>query len=392
LTTDPGPPARAPLHRLRRVALIALAAMLVLTAWGFYSRMRAQALLRTDTARLAEVTVSLTRPTRAAGGGELVLPGDVQAYADAAVYARTSGYLRRRLVDIGQSVRAGQLLAEIDAPEVDAQLRQAQADRANAATTERLARETAERWQALYARGVVAKQDVDDRTADAAAKRAALESAQANLARLRDLTSFKRVVAPFDGVVTARSTEVGALINAGSGSGVELFHIAATRRLRVQVRVPEGDAAGVRIGTQATLGPRDRPEQRFAAIIARTARAIDPVSRTLLVELEVDNRSGALLPGSYAQVRLPLSGSGALRLPAAALQFRSDGIRVATLGAGDAVVFRSVELGRDLGREFEVLGGIGPDDRVVLDPPDSLAEGERVRVRPGSWRAGGSGG
>jgi RND family efflux transporter MFP subunit len=192
-------------------------------------------------------------------------------------------------------------------------------------------------------------------------------------------------------VITARSTDVGALINAGGGSGAELFHVANTRRLRVQVRVPEVDAAGVRVGAKALLSVPDRPGQRFEATISRTARAIDPVSRTLLVELEVDNRSGALLAGAFAEVRLPLSEQDrALRLPSAALQFRSDGVQVATLGADGRVAFRKIVLGRDLGREVEVLDGIRPEDQVVLDPPDSLAEGERVRVLPSAQRADGS--
>jgi RND family efflux transporter MFP subunit len=368
------------LRVFRRAAFVAFGILLLLTAIGVYVRMQARAELRADTAQLAVVTVNVTQPIPGGRGAALVLPGDVQARADAAVYARTSGYLKRRLVDIGQSVRAGQLLAEIDSPEIDAQLRQAEADRANAAVAEQLARETAVRWQELYTRGVVSKQDADDRNADAAAKHAALDAAQANLVRLQELVSFKRVVAPFAGIVTARSTDVGALINAGA-AGVELFHIADTRRLRVQVRVPEADAAAVQVGTRAELRLRDRPDRPHEATVTRTAGAIDVVTRTLLVELDVDNAAGEVLPGAYATVSLALGGQGtALRLPAAALQFRAEGVRVATLGSDGRIAFRKITLGRDLGLEVEVLSGLGAEDRVVLDPPDALGEGELVRV------------
>jgi len=377
----------ASLRAFRRAALIGLLVALLATAWGVFSRLRAAAELRAATAQLAVVSVNVTRPLPSGGGGALMLPGDLQAQTDAAVYARVSGYLKRRLVDIGQSVRAGQLLAEIDAPELDAELRQAQADLASAVTAERLARETAERWQALFEKGMVARQDADDRNADAAAKRAALDAARASVVRLEELAGFEHVVAPFDGVVTARATDVGALISAGSGP--ELFHVAATRRLRVQVHVPESSAAGVRVGARGSITVRDRPAQSYPATVARTARALDPATRTLLVELEVDNRAGELLPGGLADVRLELAGaSGALRLPAAALQFGAEGTRVATVGADGRVRLRKIVLGRDLGREVEVLAGLGADERVVLDPPDSLADGDVVRVNPLAEQAG----
>jgi RND family efflux transporter MFP subunit len=377
---DPNTGAAAHLRAFRRMALVVLAVAVLVTAWGVFARLKAQAALRADAAHMADVTVAVVRPTVVSGAGQLVLPGEVQALMEAAVYARTSGYVRRRFVDIGQSVHAGQVLAEIDTPEVDAQLRQAEADQASAASAEQLARETAARWQSLFARGVVSRQDVDDHAADATAKRAALEAAQANVARLRELTAFKRVLAPFAGIVTARGAEVGALINAGSGA--ELFHVAATRRLRVRVNVPEADAAGVRMGASARLSVRDRPGQSYPASIARSAHAIDPATRTLLVELEFDNSSGELLPGAFAEVRLDVAGgSGILRLPAAALQFRGDGVQVATVGAGGRVVFHHVALGRDLGQDVEVLSGINADEQVVVDPSDSLMEGDRVHVQ-----------
>ncbi|MCC7463768.1 MAG: efflux RND transporter periplasmic adaptor subunit [Gammaproteobacteria bacterium] len=369
------------LRGFRRGVLLAFGILLLLTAVGVYLRLQARAGLRADTAQLAEISVNVTRPLPGGEGATLVLPGEVRAYADAAVYARTSGYLKRRLVDIGQVVHAGQLLAEIDSPEVDAQLRQAEADRTNAAVAEQLARATAVRWQELYVRGVVPRQEADDRNADAAARRAALDAAQANLLRLQELASFKRVVAPFDGIVTARSTDVGALINAGAAAGAELFHVTTARRLRVQVRVPEADAAAVRIGAAAGLLLRDRPDRPYAATVTRTAGAIDALTRTLLVELEVDNASGEVLPGSYATVRLAAAGRRAtLRLPEAALQFYAGGVRVATLGSDGRIAFRRIALGRDLGQEIEVLSGLGADEQVILDPSDALVEGERVRV------------
>jgi RND family efflux transporter MFP subunit len=373
--------AAARLRSFGRIAVAVLVVAVLLTAWGVLGRLRAAGALRAATAELATIQVYVTQPTPAAGPGKLQLPGDVLAETEAAVHARVSGYLRRRLVDIGQNVRAGQLLAVIDAPELDAQLRQAAADLASVVTAERLAHSTAERWRALFAQGMVSRQDADDRDADAAAKRAALEAAQANLARLQEQAGFERVVAPFDGVITARHTDVGALVDAGSGSGPELFHLAATRRLRVQVHVPESSASDVRIGAAGTITPRDRPGAGYAAKVARSARALDPVSRTLLAELEVDNRDGTLLPGGLADVSIDLAGgNGVLRLPAGALQFGAEGARVAVVGADGRVTMRPVTLGRDLGREVEVLAGVAADDRVILDPPDSLADGDTVRA------------
>jgi RND family efflux transporter MFP subunit len=366
--------------RVRRLAFIALALALVLAAWGIVSRLGARNTLGREAAEAAVATVATVKPSRGPASNTLILPGSVQAYYEAPIYARTSGYLKVWYTDIGTTVKKGQLLAEIDAPEVDQQLRQAQADLATAQANYELARTTHERWQGLLATESVSQQDADQRAGDAAAKAAARRSAAANLARLQDLESFKRVVAPFNGVVTERNTDVGALIN-GQNPGSALFRVADTHRLRIYVSVPQAYAAAIQPGLAAELVFADRPAQHYSASVASTARALDPASRTLQVELQIDNATGELLPGSYAQVHFTLSaGANTLRVPVNTVLFRAQGLQVATLDSEHRVHLKSITQGRDFGTEIEVLTGVDAADILVVNPPDSISEGAPVRI------------
>ncbi len=381
--TDPSLPSPTSISnsRLRQYAWIALAIALVLAVWGIVSRVRARNVLSTETAVAAAPTVATVRPTSAPATESLVLPGSVQAYYEAPIYARTSGYLKAWHTDIGTPVRKGQLLAEIDTPEVDQQLSQARADLATAQANYQLARTTDERWQGLLASQSVSKQDVDQRASDAVAKKAAVQSAAANVARLRDLESFKRVSAPFDGVVTQRNTDIGALINAGQSPGTALFRVADTHRLRIYVSVPQPYAAAVQPGLSAELVFAEHPGKRYPAKVAFTAQALDPNSRTLQVELQVENARGELFPGAYAEVHFNLtSRAPTLRVPVNTVLFRAQGLLVAAVGSDQRVHLKRITQGRDFGSSIEVLAGLDTADDIVLNPPDSITEGMLVRV------------
>ena len=375
-------PSRVHDPRIRRYLLIAAGVAVVLAAWGILSRLYARVLLERAAADAAIVTVATTHPSRGPGSDILVLPGTVQAFYEAPIYARTNGYLHAWYTDIGTSVKKGQLLAEIETPEVDQQLRQAEADLATARANYQLARTTNERWQGLLATESVSKQDADERAGDAAAKQAAEQSAAANLARLRELESFKRVIAPFDGVVTQRNTDVGALINAGESTGNALFRVADTHRLRIYVSVPQSYAGQVSQGASAGLVFADRPGRRYEASVSSTARALDASSRTLQVELQIDNASGELFPGSYAEVHFDLRGTGTtlLRVPVNSVLFRAQGLLVATVDSTNHAHLHPITQGRDFGREIEVLSGVEPGDTLIVNPPDSISEGLQVRI------------
>jgi RND family efflux transporter MFP subunit len=367
--------------KFRRYALIALIVAVGLAIWGEASRVLARSSLRKETAEAAIITVTTVTAQHSAAGEELVLPGSVQAYIEAPIYARTSGYLKSWYTDIGTLVAKGQLLGEIETPEVDQQLAQAQADLATARANEALSLSTNSRWQGLLATESVSKQDADEKSGDAAAKKALADSAAANLARLRELESFKRVVAPFAGVITARNTDIGALINAGQSTGAELFRIADTRKLRIYVRVPEAFAAATKPGLDAELRFAERPEKSYSAKTVRTSNALDPTLRTLQVELELDNAKGEIFPGAYAEVHFKLPGGvESLRLPANTVLFRAAGLQVATLDAEHRVKLKSIVQGRDFGNTIEVLSGLAPNETVVLNPPDSIADGVVVRI------------
>ena len=370
-----------PDRKIRRYALILLAVAIALGVWGEVSRVLARSALGKETAESATPTVITVTAEHSALGEELVLPGAVQAFVEAPIYARTSGYLRSWNTDIGTAVTKGQLLAEIETPEVDQQLSQAQADLATARANAALADSTNARWQALLTTESVSRQDAEEKSGDSAAKKAAADSAAANVARLHDLESFKRVVAPFSGVITARNTDIGALINAGQSAGSELFRIADTHKLRVYVRVPETFAAVTRPGLEAELRFAEQANRTFAAKTVRTSNALDPILRTLQVELELDNAKGEIFPGAYAEVHFKLPASTeTLRLPANTVLFRAAGLQVATLDGEQRVQLKNIVQGRDFGNTIEVLSGLEPNDTVVLNPPDSIANGVQVRI------------
>jgi RND family efflux transporter MFP subunit len=359
------------LRGVKRFLWLLLAAAVILAVWGVFSRVRGRDKVGKETAEDALPVVLVARPGASPATDELVLPGDVTAFIEAPIYARTSGYLKAWYTDIGTPVKKGQVLAEIETPEVDQQLRQSKSDLETALANARIAEVTSVRWKGLLEHNAVSPQDADTRAA----------TAQANVARLEELESFKRVVAPFDGVVTLRNTDVGALINAGQSAGSQLFRVADTSRLRVYVQVPERFAPQTKPGVAARLRFHERPGVEYPAEVTRTSQALDPNLRTLQVELQVDNSKGELFPGSYAEVHFKLPGNAStLRVPATALVFRAAGLQVATVQQGDRVKLRSIEEGRDFGTSVEVLTGLTRNDLIIVNPPDSISDGEQVRV------------
>ncbi|HEY4771891.1 MAG TPA: efflux RND transporter periplasmic adaptor subunit [Steroidobacteraceae bacterium] len=372
----------APSH-IARYAWIALVVAIILALWGVLARIHARSQLAKETSAEAIPQVTTLKPGRSPASEELILPGNVQSFIEAPIYARTSGYLKTWYTDIGSQVKKGQLLAEIDSPEVDQQYSQALADLGTAHANSQLAITTNVRWQGLLATRSVSQQDADSKAADAAAKRAAEASAAANVARLRDLESFKRVVAPFDGIITQRNTDIGDLIAAGQNSGAALFRVADLSKLRIYVLVPEPYASSTVPGMEADLQFTEHPGKSFPAMVVRTANALDPALRTLQVELQTDNANGALFPGAYAEVHFKVPGNNqTLRLPANTLLFRASGLQVATVDTNDHVHLKSIALGRDFGKTVEVISGLSADENVVVNPPDSLIEGAAVRIAP----------
>jgi RND family efflux transporter MFP subunit len=360
------------------VLLLAVAAGLAF--WGISTRARALTVVTQETKELAVPTVAVITPERGAPQQEIVLPGTMQAFTDAPIYARTNGYLRKWYVDIGAPVRAGQVLADIDAPEIDQQLEQARADLATAEANERLARLTAERYRDLIKTDSVSKQDLDNANGGLEARATGVTSARANVRRLEQLHGFTKITAPFDGIVTARNTDVGALIDSGSNAK-ELFHVAAIHRLRVFVNVPENYSRAARAGLKADLTLSEFPGRTFTGTLARTAQSIDIASRTLLTEIDVDNPKGELLPGSYAEVHLKVpTEATTFKLPINAIIFRTEGVRVAVVGPDSKVSLRPVTLGRDYGNSLEVVSGISGGERVIINAADSIEAGQTVRV------------
>jgi RND family efflux transporter MFP subunit len=375
-----------------KIAALAVVIALAVVVGGILPRVRARSALTAETRALAEPTVATIHPRRSAPAQEIVLPANVQAYIDAPIYARTNGYLKRWYADIGAPVKAGQLLAEIDTPEVNQQLQQARADLATAQANLRLSQITAERYEGLLKTDSVSKQDTDNAAGDLAAKKATVESAQYNVKRLEDLQSFEKIYAPFDGIITARNTDIGALIDSGAsgGSRTELFHIAQPDKLRVYVNVPEAYSRAAVPGLTAELSLAEYPDRLFRGTLVRTANAIDPATRTLLVEIQVMNPSNQLRSGSYAEVHLQLPGAvSAFVVPSNTLLFRSEGLRLATVDASRRVALVPVTLGHDFGDSVEVLSGLKGDETVILNPPDSIIEGEQVRLSQAAG-AGGS--
>ncbi|MBZ5604724.1 MAG: efflux RND transporter periplasmic adaptor subunit [Acidobacteriia bacterium] len=351
---------------------------------GVHARTREGQALARATEQAATPVVRVVHPTPGAPLQEIVLPGNTQAFTDSPIYARTSGYLSRWYFDIGARVKKGDLLAEIETPEVDQQLQQAQAQLETAQANYDLSKTTAERWQALLKTNSVSKQETDQAIANMAAQKAVVDSNSANVRRLQQLQSFEKVYAPFDGVVTARSTDIGALIDAGSSTqSRELFHMAAISTLRVFVPVPEVYSNVARPGATATLTLDEYPGRVFHGKLARNSSAIDPASRTLLVEVDVDNPGGLLLPGAYVSVHLKLPAAiRSSTIPANTLLFRREGLRVAVVRDGHADLV-PITIGRDYGAKVEVVSGLRVSDAIVLDPSDSLESGAAVRLQSG---------
>lgn len=365
------------------IALAMVAVLLIVgVVWGIAARASAEHHLAQTTRVSSELTVAVTHPIVTGEAGEIALPGNTQAFNDAPIYARTNGYLKQFFVDIGQHVTQGQLIAIIETPEVDQQLQVAEADLKSAQANLSLANITAERYQNLLKQDSVSKQETDVAVSDAASKLAAVQAAEANVRRLQQLQSFERIYAPFSGVVTARNTDIGDLIDAGSGSAQpkDLFRIAAAGKLRVFVAVPEIYAPDIHDGGTATLTLDEYPGQQFTGRIARNSSSIDMASRTLNVEVDVDNPQSKLLPGAYVMAHFKLPHQQAqLSVPANALLFRSEGLRVAVLSDG-RVHLQPVTIAKDNGATLEVATGLNPSDHIILDPADSIAEGQPVRV------------
>ena len=374
---------------LRIAALVAVAVALVVVGAGIASRASNSKQLSQWTDAQAQPVVTVTQPQSTANSSTLALPGRLEAYSRAPIYARVNGYVKDWKVDIGGQVQAGQLLAEIEAPDVDQQLSQAKADLLTAQANAALAGTTAKRWQQLVKTDAVSLQEVDMKNGDFAAKQAIVKATEANLDRLEVMEGFKRIVAPFNGIVTARTTDVGALINSGSGKGLELFVVSDTQKLRLYVNVPQNYVAQITAGTNAQMTVPERPNRTFTATVETTAQSVDAASGATLVQLAVDNPAGELLPGAFANVRFDLRMAAThLSVPASALIFDSSGARVATLGPDNRVVFKPVAIARDLGSVIEISAGLAANDRVVDSPPDGLGQGDPVRLAPGATSGG----
>jgi RND family efflux transporter MFP subunit len=370
---------------LRIAAVLAAAIAVLIVGGGIAARAANSRHLRQWTAANAQPVVALTQPTRGDSSAVLALPGRLEAYSRAPIYARVNGYVKSWKVDIGAKVEAGQLLAEIEAPDLDQQLSQARADLQTARANAALASTTAKRWQQLVKADAVSRQDVDMKNGDFAAKAAVVKATQANVQRLEVMEGFKRITAPFSGVVTQRTTDVGALINAGSAKGLELFVVSDTHKLRLYVSVPQNYAAQITPGTQAQMTVPERPGRTFTATVETSAQSVDAASGSTLVELAVDNQSGELVPGAFANVRFDLPpASASLSVPASALIFDSSGVRVATIGADNRVALKPVTIARDLGNVIEVSSGLAANDRIIDSPPDGIARGDQVRIAHGS--------
>ncbi|WP_077035384.1 efflux RND transporter periplasmic adaptor subunit [Pelomonas sp. KK5] len=369
--------------RLATSALLIVLIAAGIVVYGVVTRRSDAARLNERAEALAVPTVSVIAPKAAGNAATLELPGRIEAFARAPLYARVSGYLKRWTADIGTPVKAGQLLAEIETPDLDQQLLQAQAELASAKANAAQAAVTAKRWQSLLGSDSVSRQEVEEKTNDLTAKNAAVKALQANVDRIQSLKAYTRITAPFDGTVTTRNTDVGQLINVGSGAaGSELFVVSDTRKLRVYASVPQTYVGAIKPGTKARLSVPEHPGQTYTATVQSTSRAISASSGGMLVQLTVDNATGELLPGGSAQLSLDLPGlPGTLAIPPGALIFNKAGLNVATVGAGDKVLLKPVTVARDLGASIEVATGLTAGDRVIENPPDGVGNGDAVRVR-----------
>lgn len=361
------------------IGLIVVAALLIS---GIWSRVRARAALDTETAQAALTAVSVVTPKQTAPADQIILPGNVQPYISSPIYARTNGYLKKWYFDIGARVKQGELLAVIETPEVDQQLEQARSNLLTAQANLELASITKNRYQGLLKSNAVAQQDVDNAVGTYNANAAIVEADKAAVQQYSALVSFEKVYAPFDGVITARNTDIGDLINSGSSTAAktDLFHIAQPGKLRVYVNVPEEYSRGIKVGMTADLNLAEFPDRKFQGKVVRTADDINVTTRTLLIEIDVDNPSGTLLTGSYAEVHLavPTSNSTFL-LPVNTLLFRTEGLRVGVVRNGK-IVLNTVTPGHDFGDQIEIVSGLKLDDQVVINPPDSIVSGQEVQI------------
>jgi len=380
--SPPSPPAAKPRRGGLAIAgLAGLAVVVFVVASGLWNRNASEAKLKEWTDAQAVPAVSVVQPANSANQSSLDLPGRLEAYTRAPIYARVGGFLKAWHVDIGAPVKAGQLLAEIEAPDLDQQLLQAKASLASAQAAEALATVTAGRWQQLGGANTVSRQTVDEKTGDLTVKQALTRAAQAAVDRLEVLYAFKRLTAPFDGVVTARNTDVGALIGAESSSGLALFVISDISRLRLTVSIPQNYVPAVKINTKVQITVPEYPGKVYSGVVDASSRSVDAQSGTTRMQIVVENTSGELMPGAFANTRIELpSNLQALSIPAGALIFDQKGLRVATVDANSKVVLKTVTIGRDLGQVVEIATGIAATDRVIDSPPDGLADGDPVRV------------
>src|SRR5436309_2860957 len=373
----------SPVSRRKLVlfGLLAGIAAVLIVVTGIRAREDSGAKLREWTDTQAIPTVAVTLPDAKVLSATLDLPGRLEAWQRAPIYARVSGYLKGWSADIGARVKAGQVIAEIEAPDLDQQLMQARADLASQQSSARLSEATLNRRKTLVASNFVSAQEIDERTADLANKKAAVNSGQANVERLEALAGYKKITVPFDGVVTSRDTDVGALINAGGGSGPAMFVVSDITKLRVYVNVPQNYVPSIRIGAKAAISMPEYPNRTFDATVEASSQSVDVSSGTTRMQLALDNSKSELMPGGYANVRMSLQRDAVpLHIPASALIFNKDGLRVATVGPDDKVLFKTVTIARDLGKEIELASGVAPDDRVIVAPPDGIADGAQVRI------------
>ena len=374
---------RSPVSRrkLGIFGIVAVIAALMLVVSGIRAREDSSAKLREWTDNQAIPSVAVIFPDPGVLSATIDLPGRLEAYYRAPIFARVNGYLKSWRADIGARVKAGEVIAEIDAPDLDQQLLQARADLANQQASAKLSEVTLARRKTLIASNFVSMQEIDERTADLSNKNAAVNASQANVERLEALAGYKKITVPFDGIVTARSTDVGALINAGGGSGPPMFVVSDIGKLRVYVNVPQTYVPAIRIGAKAVISVPEYKDRTFDAMVEASAQSVDVNSGTTQMQLALDNAAGELMPGAFTNVRLSLQRDGVpLNIPASALVFDQSGLRVATVGPDDRVLFKTVKIARDLGRNIELASGVSLEDRIINAPPDGIVDGDQVRV------------
>ena len=377
--TEPGPPVSR--RKLGIFGVVAVIAALLLVVTGIRAREDSSVKLKEWTDNQAIPSVAVVLPDPKALQATIELPGRLEAYNRAPIFARVSGYLKNWSADIGARVKAGDVIAEIEAPDLDQQLLQARADLANQEASAKLSEVTLGRRRTLIASNFVSMQEIDERTADLSNKNAAVKSNQANVERLEALAGYKKITVPFDGIVTARSTDVGALINAGGSAGPAMFVISDIKKLRVYVNVPQSYVPAIKMGAKAVISVPEYQTRTFAATVEASSQAVDVNSGTTQMQLGLDNAAGELMPGGYANVRLSLQNdSQPLSIPSSALMFDRSGLRVAVVGPDDRVVLKTVTIARDLGRDIELASGVSPDDRIITAPPDGVADGDPVHV------------